>query len=454
MYKFNISTESIDDRSAYKLSFAIESLLSAHPQMDKLLVGLSGGPDSTALLHCLLRLKKRLNFTLGVAHIDHRWRKESADEALALRLEMEKIDLPFHLKVLNPRELEGNLEQCCRNERLRFYASLCKTEGYKGVLLGHHQDDLAETVLKRIFEGASLQGLCAMEPVTYIEGLCVLRPWIHLPKEEIYTYLEENKLSFFDDPTNGDAKFLRGRMRRHLFPLVEAQFGKSIKPCLSRLSRESSELNDYMRHALERKGAQVVTGPFGECLDLSKGAHPFEMRWILRKWLKEQCVEASHAIIEEILDLVRSKKADRKVHTRGKHLQVDRGKIFIVPEVLPALHPPLLIRHGLHTWGNWEVFVGDTIEHKTSKGWQASWKGVLSTTLPHGEYYLGFYRDVVDAKDIKTLHKMWTNAKVPAFLRALIPVITSKGCLQKEFLLESKKEESPSPLFVSIKYSS
>ncbi|MCH9703393.1 MAG: tRNA lysidine(34) synthetase TilS, partial [Chlamydiae bacterium] len=119
-----------------------------------LLLALSGGPDSMALLH----LMRELNHPFEVAHIDHGWREKSAEEAEKLQT---LVNEPFHLKRLE--KFSQNAEDQARRARLNFFRELCEKRGLEGVLLGHHADDQAETVLKRLFEGARLTKLSGLE---------------------------------------------------------------------------------------------------------------------------------------------------------------------------------------------------------------------------------------------------------------------------------------------------
>ena len=129
------------------------------------LIGLSGGPDSMALLHLLRECAQKKDLRIGVAHVNHCWRAESSYEAAQLEELVKNLGYSFHLKVLNPSELTGNLEDACRRERLAFFNELTHAYGYQAVILGHHRDDQAETVLKRFLEGASLVNLKGMEEI-------------------------------------------------------------------------------------------------------------------------------------------------------------------------------------------------------------------------------------------------------------------------------------------------
>src|SRR5262245_9574892 len=122
------------------LAEPIKALLK-EAKVKKVLLALSGGADSTALLYGLLNEPVEL----GIVHIDHSWREESGVEALELKKRYSSI--PFYLKKLDPKDISGNLEEGCRLARLDFYRQICERERYEAVFLAHHSDDQAETVL-------------------------------------------------------------------------------------------------------------------------------------------------------------------------------------------------------------------------------------------------------------------------------------------------------------------
>jgi tRNA(Ile)-lysidine synthase len=200
-----------------------------------ILLALSGGPDSLALFHLLVDCQKKMPLQLGVAHIDHGWRPESPREAEQLKHLVEHYHLPFHLKKLDPSRLKGNLEDASRRERLAFYRHLCSEYGYQAVLLGHQRDDQAETVLKRILEGASLPFLAGLEERTYLDGLMLWRPLLRISKRQIVYWLQERGIKAFEDSTNLDPKFLRGRFRSVIVPQLSKDFGKQVEGNLWKL---------------------------------------------------------------------------------------------------------------------------------------------------------------------------------------------------------------------------
>src|SRR5690606_6954338 len=144
------------------------------------------------------------------------------------KLALEK-GIVFHLRTLDPKRLKGNLEAACRHERQQFFKELCLKYGYQAVMLAHHKEDQAETVLTRVLEGNSLASLQGMKEVTEIQGVTYLRPFISMPKKEITRFVEDYQLTPFEDPTNKDTRFMRANMRANIIPSLTKEYGKEVQ---------------------------------------------------------------------------------------------------------------------------------------------------------------------------------------------------------------------------------
>jgi len=272
-----------------------------HPS-DCLLLAYSGGPDSTALLHALLECRKEFNFDLSMAHVDHGWRKESQEEAESARKIADKYNLPFFLKKLEdyPDRVAQNLEDFCRNERHKFFTSLCKENGFNAVLMGHHRDDLGETALKRIFEGAQLTQISGMTPISQIDDLLIWRPFLNLTKQQIVNWLEEKGIKCFYDMTNEDPKFLRGRMRVEILPFLSKTFGQQISSSLAFIAEESSSLRQYMDCKISPFLSQLKKNRLGSFLDLSESPIlSFELKYLIRKCCQMEGFSLSRQALSE-----------------------------------------------------------------------------------------------------------------------------------------------------------
>ena len=205
-----------------------------------LLVAVSGGPDSMALLNLLIAAKQFFSLDLHVAHLDHGLRDESFLEAQTLKA---KIELPFYTTRLEQLPA-GNLEDRCREKRYEFFKQILdKIEG-QAVVTAHHMDDLAETVLKRVLEGAALTKLGGLLPVSKRFGMPIWRPLLDIRKDELSSH-------GFQDPMNFDPKYLRARMRQSIIPGLERDFGKKIQRSLFRIAKRSAGLNAYLDRKIQ-----------------------------------------------------------------------------------------------------------------------------------------------------------------------------------------------------------
>lgn len=396
-----------------------------------------------ALLHLLLEYPLRL----GLAHVDHRWRKESSREAQSLQSLAAQLKLPFHLKTLDPASLKGNLEAACREERLTFFSELCHTHGYQAVLLGHHADDLAETVLKRTLEGVALPFLSCMRDVADYHGTKLWRPLLKVTKKQLATWLNERGLQGIDDATNNDPRFLRGKFRSKIIPWLSAEFGKEISPALCRLGSEAAELRTYLDGQIAPYLSQIIKGPFGSLLDLRE-SYPeavCEIKHLIRTFCEHNGFTLSRDGLDTAAELFMAGAANKSVEGGDRFLHIDRKCLFILRRPVQLLpQGAIKLSYGLHQYGPWTVNVCDGKHEVSQKSdWKSLWQGEVSVCLPRGEY-------AIAAPDVKakfgstlSLNKWWTNHKIPSLLRHLAPVIYEEGMVRHEFLSGKRRMNMP-----------
>ena len=295
-----------------------QAFLNVHwDQKSPLLLGYSGGPDSKALLHTLLECGVRPH----LAHVDHGWRAESGEQADMLRREAEELGCPFFSVKLNVEKKED----AARKGRFSFFATLFP--GYQALLLAHQADDLAETVLKRVLEGAHLPALGGMQPVSQQYGMTLWRPFLRVRRSEILSFLEERSLSPILDPSNTDPTYLRARMRLEIFPFLNEHFGKESMDNLTLLSERSFELKQY----LDRKVASVPVqkGPWGTLVDLA-ALEPIEQRHLLQKIAREQSLVLSRSHLETILHWIAEGAKSKFLTVKTKKIIVDQGRVCLI----------------------------------------------------------------------------------------------------------------------------
>lgn len=304
----------------------VKDFLANHIKSDApLLLGFSGGPDSLALLHLLLEAKKNVNFVLHVAHVDHRWRKSSAEEAKRLADEVHELGLPFHLHTLDGHSKN---EADARVARLQFFQSLYQKLGCQALLLGHQRDDQSETVLKRILEGASLHALCGMTFVAALNGMQVWRPLLAFEKKDLFQYVISMGLTPILDETNDDVAYLRPRMRKTILPNLAEQFGKEIGFNLSKLGERAWELKGYLERRIERYLNAVQSGP---TLDLNPflPLEKLELEFLLKRFIGEGQV-LTHQMLETAHRLIETRASHKVIPLKGnKDLYIDRGVLLL-----------------------------------------------------------------------------------------------------------------------------
>lgn len=199
---------------------------------DTLVVALSGGADSAALLDMLSRLPG-FNLQLVAAHLNHclRGAESDADQEFCNKLAA-SYGIPFEVRRVDVKELaksEGlNLEDAGRRARINFLEQVREKHGATAIITAHHCDDQAETILMRLLRGSGMTGLCG---IPYSNQRGYIRPLLNVTRAEIELYLTEHGLDWREDASNQDTSFLRNRIRHELLPLLE-QYNPSVRRSL------------------------------------------------------------------------------------------------------------------------------------------------------------------------------------------------------------------------------
>ncbi len=292
-----------------------------------LLLALSGGPDSTALFHALLELE----YPFEVAHVDHGWREESVGEVALLRQKCVLSKVVFHEKKLVPPTDSNNLEDKARKERLSFFKQMVAQRNLGGVLLAHHADDHAETVLKRLFEGASLPKLRGLQPKSSNDGLILYRPFLKLKKQEILHYLELNNISFFVDRTNSDPKYLRTRLRGEIIPAMASHFGKEITHNLCRLGESAAELETFLEELSAPYLQKIEETDEGKCLNFKEPPSSlFLWKNIIRAFFEQEKLTLTNSTLEVILSHLQKGSCHKSLHVGKQRILINRRHLVLI----------------------------------------------------------------------------------------------------------------------------
>jgi len=248
---------------------------------DKIVVGVSGGPDSVALLYILASLEKELKINLHIAHLDHMLRRDSFKDREFVEGLARKLKVPITASKVNIRELAkvGSLEEIARNARLGFLFKVARDIKSDKIALGHNLDDQAETVLMRMIRGAGLYGLSAILPKREIARYEVIRPLIEVRRREINTFLKRKRIKPRIDASNLEDIYFRNKIRNSLLPLLERKYNKNIKEVLGNMAQSLSYDYDY----LTRQAGRAIKGSRTKLkIRQLTGLHPALQRLALR----------------------------------------------------------------------------------------------------------------------------------------------------------------------------
>ena len=205
---------------------------------ERILIGVSGGPDSMALLYLLHRLSPPLKLQLGVAHLNHCLRGVSADrDAEVVRQAAQNLGIPYHLGSANvmkvKKKLGLSLEDAAHRIRYAFFNKIMLADGYNKLALGHHMDDNAEQVLMALLRGAGPRGLSGIAPVREKR---IIRPLINANRLQIEEFVRKEGIVSVTDASNDDLTFMRNRVRKRLIPLLATEYNPRITDHLNRLA--------------------------------------------------------------------------------------------------------------------------------------------------------------------------------------------------------------------------
>ena len=223
---------------------------------ETVVVAVSGGADSLALLYGLHALRLQLNCQLHVAHLNHCLRPDADADADFVRQHAACLEVPCTIQrtevPLLIKQWKLSVEAGARKARYQFYEDICTQIRATKVALGHHQDDTAETVLMNLIRGSGSTGLKGIAPVRAVK---FIRPLVGFTRQQIEAFLTSINVTPRHDSTNTDTRYLRNRIRHELIPHLESDYNPNIKAGLSRtadvLGAESEYLDTVAREAFE-----------------------------------------------------------------------------------------------------------------------------------------------------------------------------------------------------------
>lgn len=320
------------------------------------LVALSGGRDSVALLCALMELSKEEGFAVVAAHYNHHLRKTAGRDEDFVRSFCAGRGIPLAVGggdvAAFAREMGLSTEEAARTLRYRFLEETAEQMGADFIATAHHAGDNAETVLMNLLRGTGLRGLGGIPPV---RGR-IIRPLLAVSRDEINNYMEKNALPYVEDETNARTVYTRNRLRHELLPLLE-----EISPgSTGRIALAAERLRqdeDFLRQQ-----AEGVLPPADETggttipKDVLKTVHPAVAVRLVRLAAQRMDTELTAAQVESLLSL------GHGIIVLPKGLRATRDSAGLCFYRVPTPLPPLALHEGEQDWGEYRVTVRMTEE--------------------------------------------------------------------------------------------
>ena len=310
---------------------------------DRVLVALSGGPDSVALAALLLKLRDEMPLEVRLAHFNHRLRDEAGGDERFVRDLARRWVLPLAVGAADVRSYAArkkiNLEEAGRELRYRFLRRAAAAGGATKIATGHTMTDQAETVLMRLMRGTGLAGLAGIAPLVAGPPCPIIRPLLGLTGPDLRAWLEAEGRPFREDASNRDGRFLRNRIRAELLPELARRYEPQIVAHLARLAgivREDDELlHGFVRELLDefvlrRRGSVELD------LKTLPLLLPALARRVTREFLREIAGGLRDISYDDVASLLRLGEGKELTIRRGLVLRREAGRVGLKEPALPA----------------------------------------------------------------------------------------------------------------------
>lgn len=284
----------------------------------KLIVAVSYGPDSMALLNIL---KNKFGYSSIVcAHVHHNHRKESDIEALNLKSFCDRNNIIFEMMKIENYTDGKFTEEDARHKRYAFFESLLKKYCSKYLFTAHHGDDLTETVLMRLVRGSSIKGYGGIPLISEREDYQIIRPLLFITKSEIIDYCNKNKIDYATDISNNSDYYTRNRYRKYILPKLKEE-NKNVHRKILKFSLMLNENEDYFNRIVNKVYSKVLKSNSINLEELKKEDPLIVKRVIMRymfDYYKDDIKKINDAHVNEILKAINDSKPNIEIKLPNK----------------------------------------------------------------------------------------------------------------------------------------
>lgn len=397
--------------------------ISAVPGCKGIVLAVSGGPDSMALLDLFLKAKKndRLDFPFACATFNHGLRKEADEEVSGVRKYCKQNGIPFYT---GKKDIKDNLpkgvslEEHARNERYAFLGEILKKTGFNYLATAHNSDDNFETLLLNIARGCGLDGLKGIQPVyERSDGIIILRPLLSFEKKELTEYCTDNGVPFFIDKSNFDDSFRRNYIRKNIVPLF-----KEINPSINKAALNMSQLiradGDYLNSlALDvyEKSADIS----GLSLDIRQQPDPILSRAV-RKFASDKLNrELTNPETASLINLIKKGHTSNRVKVGDLYFVRTYSHITVQDNNDDHIQQPVMPKKGRNLFAGHELIIEERNDYR---GERNAIKIVDLNKAVLRSRSEGDYIHTVQGYG-KSVRRLFIDKKIPVAVRNSIPVL-------------------------------
>lgn len=283
---------------------------------DSVVLGVSGGPDSMALLHLMTRLKKALDIEVVCAHVNHNTgRPGQFEEQKFVERFCKQNNIVFETLTIDDYG-DDNFHNEAHSKRYNYFDKLVKQYNAKYLLTAHHGDDLIETILMRIVRGSTLRGYSGFSKVVKKNGYKIVRPLIQVTKEEILEYNKKNNIKYALDSSNFKDVYTRNRFRKYIVPQLKKE-DINVHKKFYKFSKTLLEYNEFIDKIVNSKIKEIYPN---NVLNIEKFRNEDKIiqqkviYHILENTYQDDLMLITDKHVDILLDVIKSKRSNVKVH--------------------------------------------------------------------------------------------------------------------------------------------
>lgn len=286
---------------------------------DRILCAVSAGPDSVSLTHLLIKLKKILNFELGLVYINHKLRpqKQIEKEIKLVKTIAEKFSLPYFVEEIEIKKTRLGLEAQARKLRYQALQKIAQKHKFNKIATGHTLNDQAESVILNLIRSRNIDGIAGIPVIRTAENekIKIIRPLLEIRKEELVKYLKENRINYCFDNSNLNLAFSRNLIRKKIIPLME-KINPSVQKHLSDFAKFSYYRQKFLEENLKKIFKEIEMHKNSVSLDLLKF---LRYNIYLQRKLLNFCLEhllkksIEERTIDQVLNFLNSEKKETTI---------------------------------------------------------------------------------------------------------------------------------------------